>query len=160
MNNNTHKPTFYTAFIRSFMVLLVVSSILSSCQNEPSKQAVTIILPNTPESVCRAWQTYLDNNEIAKAMLLGNLATKNWLKENQDLFLADEQLEPTSFLTMICKESADTAICKYRIQEEEVIEDYFTLVREKGQWLIVIEEVDSNDPAEKAFEEMIKRLDL
>ena len=134
-----------------------------SCQNEPTSATGTraIEIPNTPEAVCRTWQSFLDKNEIAKAMLLGSPKTKNWLRDNQTLFLEDKEVEATKFLSMTCSESGDAAICKYTLNEEgDLIEDYFTLIRQKGQWLIHIEEVDSNDPTEMLFEEMKKALEL
>ena len=134
-----------------------------SCQNEQTttNQKRVINLPNTPEAVCRTWQSFLDKNEIAKAMLLGSLKTKNWLRDNQALFLEDKEIEATQFLSITCSESTDAAICKYTLREEgELIEDYFTLVRQQGQWLIHIEEIDSKDPTEQLFEEMKKALKL
>ena len=144
-------------------LILLLLCCFYSCQNEPSaaKGTRVIDLPNAPEAVCRTWQLFLDKNEIAKAMLLGSPKTKNWLRDNQALFLADQEVEVTKFLSMTCSESADAAICKYTLREEgELIEDYFTLIQQQGQWLIHIEEVDSNDPKEQLFEKMKKALEL
>jgi len=152
-------PTLSTRSLIGFLLLFFCYA----CQNEQKATTSTrvIDIPNTPEAVCRTWQSFLDKNEIAKAMLLGSTKSKNWLKDNQALFLEDKELEATEFLSMSCSESADAAICKYTIREEgEIIEDYFTLVRQKGQWLIHIEDADSSDPKEQLFEEMKKALEL
>ena len=134
----------------------------TACKNDPpTNQPKAITLPKTPEGVCRAWQQYVDNNEIAKAMLLGSPAAKEWLKLNQSLFLADDELEPTKFISIRCTETGDKAICKYSLKEEgDTIEDYFSLVKINQQWLIHIEEQDGNDPNEAIFEEMKKSLKL
>ena len=134
----------------------------TACKNDPpTNQPKAITLPKTPEGVCRAWQQYVDNNEIAKAMLLGSPAAKEWLKLNQSLFLADDELEPTKFISIRCTETGDKAICKYSLKEEgDTIEDYFSLVKINQQWLIHIEEQDGNDPNEAIFKEMKKSLKL
>ena len=144
-----------------FLTSLVVLSVISCRTDPPTNQPKAITLPKTPEDVCRAWQQYVDNNEIAKAMLLGSPTAKEWLKLNQSLFLADDELEPTQFISIRCTETGDKAICKYRLKEEgDTIEDYFSLVKINKQWLIHIEEQDGTDPNEAIFEEMKKSLKL
>ena len=115
-------------------ILLLFFCICYSCQNEQATNQKRVInLPNTPEAVCRTWQSFLDKNEIAKAMLLGSPKAKNWLIDNQGLFLEDKEIEATQFLSMTCSESTGAAICKYTVKEEgELIEDYFTLIRQQG----------------------------
>jgi len=146
--------------INLFSLVLLLA--FFSCKNDPSANKGNVInLPNNPEGVCKAWQQYVDNNEIAKAMLLGSPAAKEWLKLNQSLFLADDELEPTKFLSLTCTEKGDKAICKYTLQEEgDLIEDFFSLVKINNQWLIHIEDQEGNDPDEAIFEEMKKALDL
>lgn len=152
----------YSSNIILFFFSLFFIGLFFSCKNDtPTNKGNVINLPNTPEGVCRAWQQYVDNNEIAKAMLLGSPAAKEWLKLNQSLFLADDELDATKFLSLNCTEKGDKAICKYTLKEEgDLIEDYFSLVKLKNQWLIHIEDQEGNDPNEAIFEEMKKALNL
>lgn len=152
----------YSKWVVLKTILICFTICFSACQNDPpANNGKVITLPNTPEGVCRAWQQYIDNNEIAKAMLLGSPSSKEWLKINQSLFLADDELEPTQFITIKCKEEKDKAICKYTLKEEEdMIEDYFSLIKLNNQWLIHIEEQEGNDPNEAIFNEMKKSLNL
>ncbi len=132
-----------------------------ACSSETPKQQKKP-LPNTPETVCKAWQDHLDSNEIEKAALLSTPNTRKWLEENKAIFLNDDQFYATNFLTMSCVEKAEKAICTYMIEEEgERIEDYFLLVKKDGQWLVDIEEDESvNELDEQIFREMQKELNL
>jgi len=149
---------------RLFLVPIVAICFLSiiACKNDaPINNKQMMQIPSTPKGVCRAWQQYLDNNEIAKAMILGSPSAKKWLVDNQSLFLADDEIEPTKFIAIKCTESGAKAICKYTLQEEgDTIEDYFSLVKIKGQWLIHIEDQEEMGAEEATFEQMKKSLDL
>ncbi len=141
--------------IITFFVFLI------SCSNEPSVQQKEA-LPNTPETVSKKWQLLLDNNEIEKVAELSTDNTKGWLKENKELFLSDTQVYKTQFVKMDCQEEGEQATCIYLIKEEgEFIEDFFSLKKIDGQWLVDIEE-DTNAPEleEQIFKEMEKELKL
>ena len=135
---------------------------LQSCNNTPSNQAEKNLLPNTPETVSKQWQIYLDNNEIEKAATLSTILTQAWLAENKELFLNDSQVYQTNFVKMSCIEEGIKATCTYTILEEgEFIEDFFLLKKIDGQWLVDLEE-EATSPAleEQIFKEMEKELKL
>lgn len=141
--------------------ILTLSVLLISCSNEPSVQQKDP-LPNTPETVSKKWQLLLDNNEIEKVAELSTDNTKEWLKENKELFLSDTQVYKTQFVKMDCQEKDNQATCLYIIKEEgELIEDFFLLKKIDGQWLVDIEEeTDSPELDEQIFKEMEKELKL
>lgn len=143
--------------------LIVVGFImfLLNCSNEPSVQNKEA-LPNTPETVSKQWQFHLDNNEIEKMAALSTPTTKEWLTENKDIFLTDNQVYKTVFVKMNCQTEEDKATCTYTINEEgELIEDVFLLKKIAGQWLVDIEE-DTDIPLleEQIFKEMERELKL
>ena len=148
---------FFKTTFACFLVLLIIYA----CQNEAPKQEAKP-LPNTPETVCKAWQSYLDSNQIEKVALLSTPNTKKWLEENKDIFLNDDEFFATHFLSMNCEEQEEKAICTFTIEEGgEVIEDYFVLIKKDGQWLVDIEEdEDVEDLEEQIFKAMQKELDL
>ncbi len=78
----------------------------------------------------------------------------------EGIFLDEEDMISTNtqFKSMDCKERGDTlAICVYQIiDEEELIQDSFTLIKLKGQWLVDIPEEESlmeEEDVEKLFNE-------
>ena len=143
------------------IIYLLCLSLCLSC-NIDSTQTQNSKLPNTPETVSKQWQLHLDQNEIEKAIALSTTNTKEWLAENKEIFLNDNQIYQTQFVKMNCQIKGDQATCKYTIKEEgELFEDFFLLKKIKGQWLVDLEE-DNNNPEldEQIFKEMEKELKL
>jgi hypothetical protein len=141
--------------------LLLFVFFLSFCNNPSTKQPAEK-LPNTPETVSRKWQTYLDHNELEKVAALSTSNMQGWLAENKAILLADSHVYRTHFLKMNCKETGDKATCYFLIREEgELIEDIFVLKKINGQWLVDLEE-DSGMPQieEAIFKEMQRELNL
>lgn len=149
-----------TQLINRLMSIALVT-LLISCSDEP-KNSYNESLPNTPETVCKQWQLYLDNNEIEKVAALSTTTTKEWLTENKELFLNDTQVYKTEFVKMDCDSVGDKATCIYTIKEEgELIEDVFLLKKKSGQWLVDIEEDDGSPLLEEQiFKEMERELKL
>ena len=147
----------------NFLFLLVLFHLLLlGCTSKSDHQPAKSVLPNTPESVSKQWQFYLDNNEIEKVATLSTERTKAWLEENKVIFLSDNQSYKTNFVQMECSVSKDTAICNFTILEEgELIDDYFILKKENGQWLVDLDEENgAPDAEEQFFKEMEKELKL
>ncbi|MFK7978436.1 MAG: hypothetical protein AB8G86_00520 [Saprospiraceae bacterium] len=136
--------------------------IIFSCNNTAPKPKVKDALPNTPETVSKQWQVYLDKNEIEKAAALSTTSTQEWLAENKELFLNDSQVYQTNFVKMNCATEGTKATCTYTILEEgELIEDFFLLQKINGQWLVDLEEETANPELdEQIFKEMKKELKL
>ncbi len=143
------------------LIVFVFIIFLLNCSNEPSVQN-NEVLPNTPETVSKQWQFYLDNNEIEKMTALSTPATKEWLTENKDILLTVNQVDKTVFVKMNCQTEENKATCTYTIKEDgELIEDIFLLKKIGGQWLVDIEE-DTDTPLleEQIFKEMKRELKL
>lgn len=144
--------------VGSFLLFIL----LVACSDTPTVKNKEV-LPNTPETVSKQWQLYLDNNELDKVAALSSTSTKEWLAENKDIFLGDNQAYQTRFLQMTCTEQGEKAMCHCVMKDEtgELIEDVFLLVKINGQWLVELEE-DTGTPSleEQLFREMEKELNL
>jgi len=128
----------FTDYKKNGLLLLVLCCLLS-CNTAPSTSNETRPLPNTPETVSKQWQAYLDKNEIEKAAALSTTLTKEWLAENKELLLNDSQVYQTNFVKMACAVEGEKATCTYTILEEgELIEDFFLLERIKIRLILVI----------------------
>lgn len=150
-----------TQYINHLLSIVFVL-LLINCSNEPNSSTTNELLPNTPETVSKQWQLHLDNNEIEKVAALSTPTTKEWLAENKEIFLTDNQVYNTKFIKMDCQTNGDRAACIYTIKEDgELIEDVFLLKKIAGQWLVDIEE-DEGTPLleEQIFKEMEKELKL
>jgi len=150
-------------FCKHFIFIIFLALPLCiACTDISNNAQSQIDLPNTPEAVSKQWQLYLDNNEIEKVAALSTQKTKVWLQENKELFLNDPQLYKTNFIQMQCSVNQDTAICHFTLQEAgELIEDYFLLKKENGQWLVDLDdETDIPGLEEQFFKEMEKELKL
>ena len=141
---------------------LLLLCLFISCNTSPVKEEKKISLPNTPETVSKQWQSHLDKNELDQAALLSTPLTKEWLKENKELFLNDSQVYQTNFVKMDCVIKGATAICNYSFLEEgEHYEDFFLLKKINGQWLMDLEEETPNPELDELiFKEMEKKLKL
>jgi len=119
-------------FLASLLLIL-------SCQTaEP--------LPNTPETVSRQWQEYINNNQFAKAKTLSTPNAKEWVNWIEKMIVVEEPgeaLPPPVFLEMNCKVLGNKATCLF-LQEDagEQYRDSFFLFKINGQWLVDIPEED------------------
>ncbi len=140
-------------------LLLLLGAAMMSCTSN------VIELPNTPESVARQWQEWVDNNQYLKARKLstGNaIKWIDWLEETlQQNALEEDTLPPARFLSMSCTERDQQASCVYLIDDDGYqYRDSFFLQKINGQWLVDIPEQDliEDDAIEELFREM-ERLD-
>lgn len=131
-----------TIFLK-FSCLLTL--IFFSCQNAENSKNSIKQLPNTPETVARQWQKYIDKNEFAAAKKLSTQNGVKWIEEMELLFSEidiESVLDETNFLKMNCQEKNEKAFCVYKIQEEEFeIVDTFFLEKMEGQWVVDIPEI-------------------
>jgi len=79
------------------LLAIILIFILINCSNESSSSTTKEPLPNTPETVSKQWQFHLDNNEIEKVATLSTKTTKEWLTENKEIFLTDNQVYKTVY---------------------------------------------------------------
>lgn len=122
----------------SFSLVLAIA--ISGCKAE-SKPA-EIPLPNTPETVVRAWQEHLDKNQFADAKKLSTPEAIKNLETIEAILLEFEEEGATDtihteFLNLRCGENGESATCHYALDVDgEKILDSFVLRRIGGQWLV------------------------
>ena len=138
----------YSFFIVSVLLLFVF------CQSEAP-------LPNTPETVSKQWQDYINDNQFEAAKKLSTPNAEEWLTWIQEMIVTEEpgeELPPPVFLKMDCKENGNKATCVY-LQEDvgEQIRDSFFLLKINGQWLVDIPEEDLK--MEEGLEELIDQME-
>ena len=136
--------------------LLILSIVACASEKE---------LPNTPETVAKQWQEYIDNNHFDEAKELSTEQAIEMVNMIQSVLYTEveEEVESnTVFKEMICSEKGTKAICTYIIVEnDEEIRDSFFLQKENNQWLVDIpaeEELLKNDPIEKMSDDFEKLL--
>lgn len=126
-----------------------------SCGNDTPQANTADILPNTPETVTRAWQEYVDKDEFDQAAKLSTPNAKEWLlmieKFLEGLPMEEEEasIVMTQFVEMNCVEQGSLARCGCIIKEEgELIPDTFLLQKIAGQWMVDVPEEVSEDSEE------------
>ncbi len=138
----------YSSFLAVSLLLLI------SCQTaEP--------LPNTPETVSRQWQEYINNNHFAKAKKLSTPNAKEWVTWIEKMIIEEEPgevLPPPVLLEMTCKEMGNKATCLF-LQEDagEQYRDSFFLFKIDGQWLVDIPEEDLE--MDETMEQLINQME-
>jgi hypothetical protein len=111
-----------------YMMFLGLITIIA-CQNEP----------NNPEAIVRAWQSFMDKNDIVAAKTLSSTNTQKWLEGIDAAFGGDTLHVKTEFVNIICEEEGEKAVCKCSSKQNDlndVYEDVFYLVKENGKWLV------------------------
>jgi len=137
-------------FCNPVWIFLIALLVFSACQNSTTseKEEKKQPTPNTPESVARQWQQYIDYNNFDAAKKLSTNNGIIWIDGIKSILLnveeGEEAITPTEFTVMTCKEDKDKATCNYVYrEEEEIIIDSFFLVRQNGQWLVDIPEEEN-----------------
>jgi hypothetical protein len=115
----------------------------------------------TPEEVVRKWFQAVDNNEFEEARALSSAATiENFIRLLESLppeFLESSVMD-RKLSNMKCIESGETAKCTFLADEMgEQYQDSVDLVKVKGDWLVDIQEVPTEED-EQMLEEMIQEL--
>jgi len=137
-----------------------------SCGSDSAQDAAAKVsnsLPNTPETVARKWQEFVDLDKFEDAAKLSTPNAKEWLvmiekfleglpaEENGEVFM-------TNFTEMNCVEEENTARCGCLIQEEdELIADTFILHKIDGQWMVDVPE-EVTEESEGNIDEFIDSL--
>jgi len=139
--------------MKKIIVLLFVISCWS-CESDTA-QNNTEELPNTPETVTRTWQEYVDKDEFDKAAQLSTPSAKEWLQMIEKFLEGlpkeeeDASIVMTQFTEMNCIEKGMTARCGCIIKDEgELIPDTFLLQKIDGQWMVDVPEEVSEDSEE------------
>ncbi len=136
----SYRPNYSFLFYGTLLLIFFQMA----CSSDPG-------LPNTPESVARQWQDYVDENEFTAAKKLSAPAAVEWLdwisNTLTDEMLKEDTLPPGKILQMSCVEKGNTANCAYTFDDNGfVYQDTFNLLKVKGQWLVDI-------PAENLLED-------
>lgn len=121
--------------------------LLGGCNSDTAdNNAAQKALPNTPETVARQWQEYIDTDKFDEATELSTARGKEWINLLKK-FIEGLPIEETAaiiqttFTEMNCIEEGDFARCGYILEEEgELIKDTFYLNKVNGQWLVDIPE--------------------
>ncbi|MEM1319307.1 MAG: hypothetical protein AAGG75_03570 [Bacteroidota bacterium] len=113
-----------------------------------------------PEAVARQWQAFVDKNQFDEARKLSTPRAQEMVSLMERLFQGEEGdlTSSTLFKSMNCAEKGDSlAICTYQIiDEEELIVDSFTLIKDGSNWLVDIpeeEDIMEEEDVEKLFNE-------
>lgn len=135
-----------------FFLLLILTV---GCASEPENTTVAAALPNTPETVTRQWQEYVDTDKFVEAAELSTPRAREWLLMIEKFL---EGLPPeetaeiyrTDFAEMSCTETGNAAACACVIREEgELIRDTFILQKINGQWAVDVPEEVTEEGAEE-----------
>lgn len=105
-------------------------------------------LPNTPEAVVRAWQAFIDNNQLSQAAQLSTAEALIYIQQELSALPIEDSLEQEQnvFLDLQCQELGDSAICTYFFEDEigEKMPGKLALRRIKGQWLVSKTDFDTD----------------
>lgn len=137
------------------LFFFVLIALCWSCNSDTAQDDAAKLnqpLPNTPETVTRKWQEYVDTDEFTKAAKLSTPNAKEWLlmieKFLEGLPQEEEEVSVvmTQFAEMNCLEESTTARCGCLIKEEgELIPDTFMLQKIDGQWMVDVPEEVSEE---------------
>ncbi|HMO40963.1 MAG TPA: hypothetical protein PKC76_11660 [Saprospiraceae bacterium] len=138
-----------------FLLFLTILLATYACQREPK-------LPESPEDVIRKFQGYIDNNQFAEAKTLSTPRGQERLDDLEAIItgeLADSTIFNTTFLSINCQITADTARCLCSVRDNyEAYETDYKLIRINGQWLVDVPEEEVVN--EEEFIEMLDSMDL
>ena len=139
---------------------LVIALMLFACTS--STPPPSIVLPNTPETVARQWQQYVDENRFEAAKQLSAPNASEWLQWVSETLtediLKEDTLAPGKILGMTCVENNNQAACAYSFDDNGLVyQDTFALLRVDGQWLVDIPKealIENDDMIEVMIKEM------
>ena len=119
-------------------------------------------LPNTPETVARQWQQWIDNNQYQQARELSTtngIAWIDWVETTlKNAGVEEDAITPSRFLAMQCKETQSSATCRYLLDDNGVqYHDSFLLQKIAGQWLVDIPDQDLIE--DETIDELFKELE-
>ncbi len=148
------------------LFVLILIAFCWSCGNDAAQDAaarLALPLPNTPETVTRKWQEYVDTDKFDEAARLSTPNAKEWLLMIEKFLedLPEEELGEiilTNFTEMNCVEKGDAARCGCLIKEEdELLADTFILHKIDGQWMVDVPE-EVTEESEGNMDEFIDSL--
>jgi len=140
-----------------FSVIVLILFACTSSTPPPPK-----VLPNTPETVARQWQDYVDQNKFEAAKELSAPNASEWLQWVSETLteeiLKEDTFPPGKILGMTCVETNNRAACAYSFDDNGLVyQDTFVLLRVSGQWLVDIPKdalIESDDMIEAMIEMM------
>ncbi len=158
-----------TFFLKIIILVIVLLNAVLACKNDPKEQkntatpsvATTPMLPNTPETVVRAWQKAIDYNQFEEAEALSTDRMKGYIERViRAVTASDAAIINTDLQNLTCTVETDSskATCIYSVitldtiatppypkgtkllGKAHVLENNFTdkfnLVKQNGQWFI------------------------
>ena len=148
------------------LFLFILIAFCWSCGSDTTQEEAVKLakpLPNTPETVTRKWQEYVDMDKFDEAAKISTPNAKEWLlmiEKFLEGLPAEEAGEVilTNFTEINCVEKGDAARCGCLIKEEdELIADTFILHRINGQWMVDVPEEETEE-SEGNIDEFIDSL--
>lgn len=144
--------------MKQHYLILIFWCLLSCAEETTSSEEVA--LPNTPETVVKAYQDYLDKNNFELAKRLSTTTEQERLDAIAQIIAGeptDSTVFNTIFLEISCTVEADEAKCACLLEDfEEKYRDTFQLVKEKGQWLVDAQEEDFYIESDVLFDDFIQ----
>jgi hypothetical protein len=138
-----------------FMAVILVSA----CKNEPKNSVALPVKPtleNTPETVVRQWQGWVDRSQFDNAAYLSTPRAQQWIAQISSIFGTDTTAM-TNFKSIKCNVKDTTGMCYCIITEDkEIFEDSFLLVQRNNQWLIDISEEQSQPQDNEVLQNLLK----
>ncbi len=140
---------------------IVIALIIGACTSSTPTPPPPVVLPNTPETVARQWQQYVDENKFEAAKVLSAPNASEWLQWVSETLteemLEEDTLAPVKILGMTCVENTNRAACAYSFDDNGLIyQDTFVLLQVAGQWLVDIPKealIESDDMIEAMIKE-------
>jgi len=140
------------------LFMLVAFSLFWSCQNEATtsqKEEEEVPLPNTVEGVAEKWLNDYYGDQFAEAKRLSTDKTKEMIDTISALVLSETIAFTISDIK--CNAVQDSAECSYQFQEEDFrSEEYLTLLKQNGQWLVDLGLEDDDELMEGELERMFE----
>jgi hypothetical protein len=134
--------------MRNFLTVIVLSTgtfILTNCNREDrpvnhvgTESARTVVLPNTPELVVKAYEKSVANNDFGLARRLSTGKSLEYVNTLDSLYRIDpEGARKNNILEIKCREKNEKADCDCVIEEADgksAIKHF--LIKQSGQWLV------------------------
>ena len=137
-----HRNYFLFCLIFFFSACKKLEKLTTGADEKVATDKITkpvLKLPETPESLVRAWEDHVNNNEFELPRMISKGEVLNFVN-SVEASNADQKLPvfPMKILTLKCDELDNVANCTCRIQQNDSSEQTFqySLVKDNGQWYL------------------------
>ena len=154
--------TYRSFFLAKNLVLVFLSVIVLSCQNESDQQPKEKPLPNTPPTVANQWLQDYYNNHFAEAKKLSSKKTQVMIDTISAIVGAiGEEAISFRITDLVCDEFAiDSATCHFLYHELGLdVPDTISLIKINDQWLVDMELVSGDESLDESLEKFFEEFD-